>query len=65
MGDADTQARGLTIEVRQAFRPVGLNKVWKGFESPPTPLRETPAFRPGYSLRTGLKAGVSTGVSFR
>ena len=39
------------IEVRQAFRPVDPNKVWKGFESPPKPLRETPAFRPGYSLR--------------
>jgi hypothetical protein len=63
----------VTIEVRQAFRawlflvselpcnsPVDLNKIWKGFESPPKLLREAPAFRPGYSLRTVLKDGVST-----
>jgi hypothetical protein len=33
--------------------------------SPSKPHRETPPFRPGYSLRTALKGGVSTGVSLR
>ena len=40
-------------------RPVDPNKIWKGFESPPKSLGETAAFRPGYSLRTALKDGVS------
>ena len=53
-----------TIEVRQAFRPVGPHMVWKGFESAPKPHLDTPAARTGCSPRIGLEAEVSTGVSF-
>gem|GEM_PF-3616590 len=55
----------LAKKQRQPFRAVGLTH-WEGVCIPsPMAAVETPAFRPGFNLRTALKGGVSNRSLFQ